>query len=86
MDIVAVKDGAPILAIFLCSQSWESASIECHLLPGKPEALAWIAGGGELEAWSWRKRGRVWQLTRDPIKPPTRGNPATTFGSPAEAA
>lgn len=67
IDIVAVREGAPILGVQVTSTSNTSARFKKAV--AIPELRLWLSAGGAFEVHGWAKRGKagkrkLWTLSR----------------------
>jgi hypothetical protein len=64
-DVLAVRAGAPVLAVQATSASNHAARV------GKAQALpalrVWLLAGCEFQVWSWRKSGNRWCCRRQAL-------------------
>ena len=68
-DLLALKPGAPPLAVFLSAAATDRLHGDRALLAALPEVGAWLAGGNELQVWAFLKRRGRFELLRLPVGP-----------------
>jgi hypothetical protein len=68
-DLLAIKEGQPMLAVLVSKVEWGGLYAQRNVAAGLPELRAWVASGGQAEAWGWQKRRHRWHLVRLPIRP-----------------
>lgn len=67
VDILAMKEGCPLLAI----QCTTTANLSARIAKAPESVRVWLSTGNALEFWGWRKQGprgkrKTWTLTRRP--------------------
>jgi hypothetical protein len=70
-DVLAVRAGAPVLAVQATSASNHAARV--RKARGLPALRAWLAAGCAFEVWSWRKSGRRWCCRQQALTPADLG-------------
>ena len=70
-DVLAVRQGAPVLAVQATSSSNHSARV--RKAQAFPALRVWLAAGCAFEVWSWRKSGRRWCCRRQALTPAELG-------------
>ena len=70
IDIVAIKDGCPVLGIQATSRANQSARYKKSV--AIPELVTWLSVGCVFEVWGWAKGGpagkrKLWSVVRTQI-------------------
>ena len=66
-DVLAVRAGAPVLAVQTTSASNHSARV--RKAQALPALRAWLEAGCAFEVWSWAKRKGRWRCRRQALTP-----------------
>lgn len=71
IDVIGVKPGCQILGVQATSGTNHAARVS--KLRGEPQLAAWVQSGGQLEVWSFAKKGprgkrKTWELRRERIE------------------
>jgi hypothetical protein len=70
-DVLAVRAGAPVLAVQATSASNHAARV--RKAQALPALRAWLAAGCAFEVWSWAKRKGRWAVRRQALTPADLG-------------
>jgi hypothetical protein len=70
-DVLAVREGAPVLAVQATSASNHAARV--RKARDLPALWTWLAAGCAFEVWSWAKRKGRWCCRRQALTPADLG-------------
>ena len=70
-DVLAVRAGAPVLAVQATSASNHAARV--RKARDLPAMRVWLAAGCAFEVWSWAKRKGRWAVRRQALTPADLG-------------
>jgi hypothetical protein len=70
-DVLAVRAGAPVLAVQATSASNHAARV--RKAQALPALRTWLAAGCAFEVWSWAKRRGRWAVRRQALTPADLG-------------
>lgn len=61
IDIVAITPEG-IIGIQATSNNGGTHMARVHKALAEPRLVRWLKAGAKFQVWSWRKRGRFWEL------------------------